>query len=154
LALLWLTHFCLTAHPPSVLGQQIERSEYLRFVPLTYPTLISQTPASARFALFGDAREPGYSDTDPVDGVDDRRGEILTRIAVRFAPVLLQNTTAIPMAFEQFWDGPASFLLHVDAWDVALPTPQRLGTETIDLASLGSAPCPQPGPAVGASPGD
>lgn len=77
-------------------AQEIPRDEYLRFVPLQYPRAASQTEANRRFDLFGDRDHPDYVDRDPVDGIDDRRGERLEALALRFAPYMVRNTTSVP----------------------------------------------------------
>ncbi len=83
-------------------AQQPYEGEYIRFVPLSYPRLVSQTEANAFFDLYGDAGDPAYRDVDPLNGIDDSRDLLLTRLGERFAPILIQNTAAIPLDFKVF----------------------------------------------------
>ena len=89
---------------PDAQGQEIPRDEYLRYIPLEYPTIVRQTEASVEMDLFGDMDDPEYRDTDPVDGIDDRRHKVLLDLAVRFAPYLVLNSTMIPMDFRLFME--------------------------------------------------
>ncbi len=85
LAILLATLLALAVPRPSV-AQEIPRGEYIRYLPLEYPRLVRQTDANTRLHLFGDPADPMYRDESPRDGIDDHRGEILSRLAVRFAP--------------------------------------------------------------------
>lgn len=125
----------------SAFAQQIPRDEYTRFFPLSYPRIISQTSASEQFAIFGDRSDPNYRDVHPADGMDDRRHDRLLEIAVRFAPYMVKNTTAIPMDFEKFMEGRKAFLLFVDTWDLAKAEGELVKMETIDFVALGRTPC-------------
>lgn len=124
----------LAGRPAPLSAQEIPRGEYLRFVPLRQPKLVAATPASREFRLYGDRSLPGYRDRDPVDGIDDERGRRLERIAARFAPFMLRNTTERPIAFERFVRRPPSFPVYVDTWDLNHPRGRLVGTETVDVS--------------------
>jgi hypothetical protein len=125
----------------SLNGQAIPKEEYLEYVPLEYPRLIEQSPASVELHLYGDKNDPNYRDVEPVDGIDDHRHEILHEIALRFAPYLVQNTTSVPMDFKAFMEGRSAFPLYIDTWDVSKADPELVKTETIDFVSLGLSDC-------------
>src|SRR5512139_3456989 len=78
---------------------QIPVDKYLKYVPLTYPRIIRQTDATAKFHLYGDPSDPSYRDVDPKDGVDDARARWLRDVARRFAPIMVRNTPQFPMDF-------------------------------------------------------
>lgn len=122
-------------------AQQIPRAEYLRYVPLNHPEMVRQRRASAELALYGDPENPRYRDVDPADGIDDRRHRVLVELAVRFAPLLVLNSTAVPMDFRRFMEREPSFPLYVDRWDVSGDAPRLLGSEEIDWRALSDEPC-------------
>jgi len=130
-----------TAVPASA---QIRQDEYLKYVPLTYPRIIRQTEASARFHLYGDPGDPSYRDTAPKDGVDDARSKWLTALSSRFAPIMIRNTPQFPMDFRHFYDRD-SFSIFVERWNVARAEFALLDSESVDLSTLQSNPCPAPG---------
>ena len=115
-----------------VQSQEVPRDEYLKYIPLKYPTIVRQTKASVEVNLFGDTNQ----DTDPVDGIDDHRHKVLLDLAVRFAPYLVLNSTLIPMDFRLFMEREDSFPLFVDSWDVSRYIPRRVRSEEIDWQSL------------------
>lgn len=132
---LWVGILALAACiPVQAPAQEISRDEYLRFVPLSQPRLTEQTDASRRFRLYGDRSAPDYRDVDPRNGVDDARDRRLERIAVRFAPFMVRNTTERPLAFERFMRQGGSFPLHVDTWDLTRGGGTLADTETIDVS--------------------
>jgi len=118
------------------------QEEYIRFFPLSYPKIIKQTDASKMFALYGDTTDLGYQDVNPIDGIDDRRFKILQKIAVRFAPYLVQNTSAIPMDFKLFSKGRTGFPLYIDTWDVSKEKAELVQSQTINFVTLGSTRLP------------
>jgi len=120
--------------PPSAGAQEIPRDRYLRFLPLSQPRLTRRTEASRQLHLFGDRSDSAYRDRDPVNGVDDRRDRRLERIAVRFAPFMIRNTTERPLAFEKFMQQGGAFPLHVDTWDLTRDGGTLAGTETVDVS--------------------
>jgi len=122
-------------------GQGIPRDEYLRYVPLEYPRLTRQTPASAELHLFGDRSLPAYRDVDPVDGIDDRRGRVLQELSQRFAPFLVQNTFSIPMDVKKLMRRESAFPLTIDTWELA-GGGALVASEEIDMNRLGRASCP------------
>jgi len=122
-------------------AKEVARDAYLKQVPLSHPRLVRQTDASDALHLYGDREDPAYRDVDPVDGIDDRRHEVLLSLAVRFAPYLVQNTTNIPTNFDIYIDNRSSFPLYVDTWDVSAPEPKLVGSEGINFSVLGSAAC-------------
>ncbi len=129
LAVLW---------PAPVAAQQIPRDEYLRYVPLEVPRIIRQTPASERLHLYGDRRDPDYIDVAPLDGVDDRRHQVLQDLSVRFAPFLVQNSEAIPMDHKTVWGGP--YPLYVDTWNTAMGL-DLIRQETVHWMEVAADPC-------------
>ena len=124
-------------------AQEIPRDEYLRMLPLSLPKLGLQTEASAALNLFGDPAAPGYRDTAPVDGIDDRRGEILMDLAVRFAPYLVQNTTNVPLNFDVFIQNRDDFALTVDVWDTSGEEPEFVLERGVNFSVLGREACPE-----------
>lgn len=119
-------------------AQQIPRDAYLRYVPLEVPRIIRQTPASERLHLYGDRASPTYVDVAPVDGVDDRRHQVLQTLAVRFAPFLVQNSEAVPMDHRKVWGGP--YPLHVDTWNTAMGL-ELARQETVHWMEGAAEPC-------------
>lgn len=112
--------------------------------------MVRQTEASAALHLYGDTLDPSYQDTD-CDGIDDNRHRVLMDLSVRFAPLMVQNTSAIPMSFRRFVDRGASFPLFVDTWDVSTSAPELINADEIDWASLANnRPC-RSGPAQSTS---
>ena len=99
----------------SLSAKEIPRNGYIKYLPITYPKIMSQTEATKFFTLYGDKNDPAYQDVDPMDGIDDRRFRVLEKLAVRFAPYLVQNTSDAPMNFKYFaknpQDGPCTVSL-------------------------------------------
>ena len=124
------------------LGQAIPRNEYLHYVPLEYPALVARTEANAAFALFGDPDDPAFRDLDPVDGIDDRRGRRLQELGARFGPIMVLNTTNLPMDFRRFMEQSRSFNLYVDTWSLVGASKELLRSDEVDLLSITGAPCP------------
>ena len=116
-------------------GQEIPRDEYLRYLPLEYPTIVRQTEASVEMNLFGDITDPNQ-DVDPVDGINDHRHKVLLALAERFAPYLVLNSTMIPMDFRLFMEREEAFLLFVDTWNVSRNPPEFVSSETINWQAL------------------
>jgi hypothetical protein len=123
---------------------QIPQDQYLRYVPLTYPRIIRQTEASARFHLYGDPGDPSYRDVDPRDGIDDARAKWLNTLAARFAPIMVRNTPQFPMDFRHFY-ARDSFPIFFERWDVARATFSLVDSQQVDLARLAANPCIAPG---------
>ncbi len=122
-------------------AEAIPRDAYLRYVPLEQPPLVERTRASAEFHLFGDPADPAYRDLDPVDGIDDARGRRLLELACRFGPIMVLNTTNLPMDFRRFLARSRSFNLHVDTWSLVGETNRLLRSDEVDLRSLTDRPC-------------
>lgn len=57
---------------------------------------------------------------EPRDGIDDRRNGVLSSPAVRFAPVLVQNTGDFPMGFRVFIEPSAT----PESRSVSTPVPR------------------------------
>jgi hypothetical protein len=117
-----------------------DQKDYIRFLPLSYPKIFTQTEANKKFALYGDTTDFYYQDANPLDGIDDHRFKILQKIAVRFAPYLVQNTAAVPMDFKLFMKGRTGFPLYVDTWDVSDERAELIQSRTINFATFGF-PC-------------
>jgi hypothetical protein len=122
-------------------AQEIPKSEYIEYEPLTSPRIVGQTRASAAWHLFGDPADAAYRDASPRDGMDDKRHDLLLGLAVRFAPYMVRNTTNIPMDFKGFITRRPSFPLYVDTWDVATARGHLLRTDIVDFAALARTPC-------------
>ena len=131
----------LAASVPDAMAQEVPKREYLRFVPLNVPRLIRQTAASERIHLYGNRFDPAYRDVEQVDGIDDRRFAVLERMAVRFAPFLVMNSSAVPLDFRAFEDGAAAFPLYVDTWNTSVPGSALVAEETIDMLRIEAEPC-------------
>jgi len=125
----------------AALGQAIPRGEYLHYVPLEYPTLVEQTTGSVEFHLFGDRDAPGYRDVSPVDGIDDSRQELLQTLGARFGPIMVLNTTNLPMDFRRFMDQSQSSNLHVDTWSLLGSPKDLLRSDMVNLNTLVDQPC-------------
>jgi len=123
------------------LGQAIPRNEYLNYVPLEYPSLVEQTSSSDAFNLFGDRHAPGYRDVAPVDGIDDARQELLQALGARFGPVMVLNSTNLPMDFRLFMDQAQSSNLHVDTWSLLGNPKELLRSDMVNLNTLVDQPC-------------
>jgi hypothetical protein len=138
---------CLSLAAPAF--AQIPADQYLRFVPLEYPSLVRQTRASEQFHLFGDPRDPAYRDEGAKDGIDDRRAEWLRQLSVRFAPLMVRNTPLYPMDFRVFYSRPG-FGIHVDGWNLARANASAIDRTIVPLNELEGQPCIGRAPASGA----
>lgn len=114
-------------------GRDISKSQYIQHLPLVFPKFVSQTEASRRLHLFGDTADPDYRDIHPVDGIDDKRMVVLEKIALRFAPLLIQNTSTFPMDVKYFLDRSGSFPLYIDTWDISKTNPALTKSQAIDF---------------------
>ncbi|MGW8281664.1 MAG: hypothetical protein ACWGON_00070, partial [Gemmatimonadota bacterium] len=121
-------------------AQAIPRDEYLAYVPLEVPTAFRQTPASESLHLYGDRVAPDYLDTDS-DGIDDRRAEVLRSLAIRFAPLLVMNSTAVPMDLRKVTAEEGAFPLRIDTWSLDTPKGRLTRTESFDVFSSVEDPC-------------
>lgn len=137
----------VTLLAPPVANAQIADDDYLRFVPLSYPRIIRQTEATARFHLYGDPSDPTWRDVAPRDGVDDARGRWLTELSARFAPIMVRNSYQFPMDFRAFYRGD-TFPLQIARWDITRSTFSILDNRSIDLAKTAQSPCPPGGDAA------
>ncbi len=126
--------------PCAASAQEIPRDEYLSYVPLEVPVAFRQTPASARLHLFGDQNAPGYQDAN-LDGIDDRREEVLRSLAVRFAPLLVMNSTAVPMDLRKVTAVEGAFPLNIDTWILDRPGGQLMEKQSFDVFEAISDPC-------------
>ena len=116
-------------------SKEISRNEYITYMPIKYPKIISQTDANVFFALYGDKNDAAYHDVNPVDGIDDQRFEVLNNLALRFAPYLVQNTSDAPMDFRYFLKEAKHFPVYVDTWDIAPEKPRLVLSCSINHAS-------------------
>lgn len=116
-------------------SKEIPWNKYIQHMPLNYPKIITQTEASKILALYGDKNDPAYRDVDPADGIDDHRFKVLEKIAVRFAPYLMQNTSSAPMDFKYFMKNPEDFPLYIDTWDISLEKPALIQSQSINFAA-------------------
>ena len=119
----------------SLSAKEIPRNEYIKYLPITYPKIMSQTEANKIFSIYGNKNDSFYLDVDPVDGIDDRRFNILENIAVRFAPYLVQNTIDAPMDFAYFAKDPHGLPLHEDTWDLSKEISRLVQSNSVDFPS-------------------
>lgn len=117
----------------SLAAKEIPRNEYIKYMPCTYPKIMTQTEANKTLSLYGDKNDPGYQDVDPKDGIDDRRFRVLGNIAVRFAPYLVQNTSDAPMDFKYYAKNPHGLPLYTDTWDISQETPRLAQSNSVDF---------------------
>lgn len=125
-------------------AQDMPKEEYYTYVPLSYTRPVRQAAGTAALQLYGDTSDPAYVDENPVDGIDDRRHDVLQRMGVKFAPYLVLNTTAVPMDWKKFMDGRTSWPLYIDTWNQAVEGGELIREEQIDWLALEGDPCPDP----------
>ena len=94
-------------------AQQITRATYYDYLP-PFPRIVSQTRASAAFAVYGDRSDASYADADPADGIDDRRYHTLVALAERFSPILRPNNFSVPRDLEAIFGH--RWTLAIDTW--------------------------------------
>ncbi len=133
--------FYLTVIAQMLSAQAIPREDYLQYLPLEYMRIVEQTRASVDLQIYGDVTDPAYRDVDPLNGIDDRRDRVLERMAERFAPFLIQNTTSAPLDFRVFMEDRTAFPLYIDTWNISSPKPELVGTDLIDFSLLGESDC-------------
>jgi hypothetical protein len=121
-------------------SQEIPRGEYFSYVPLEVPVAVGQTAASDRLRLFGDPAAPGYRDAD-LDGIDDARGEVLGALARRFAPLLVMNSTAVPLDLHRTTAVEGAFPLTVDTWQRDRPGGRLVDSRSLDVFQAAADPC-------------
>ncbi len=136
LSILWIILFHRLVYP-----QAIPHDEYLDYLQLEYPKIVKQTRASAELHLYGDKSNPGYKDVDPVDGIDDDRWKVLKKIALKFSPYLVQNTTTVPIDIKAFIESRVSFPLFIDTWNISPEKPHLINTNLIDFSTIGTSIC-------------
>lgn len=122
-------------------SQAIPRDEYLRYVPLGVPPLVEQTEASAAFQLFGDRSSPSYRDLAPLDGIDDARGRRLQELGARFGPIMVLNSTNLPMNFRKFFQRSRSSRLYVDTWSLVGHPQELMRSDEVYLRGIAAKPC-------------
>lgn len=130
------------ALPAGLDAQDMPKTDYWHYIPLSYTRPVRQTTGSAALNLFGNRNEPGYRDVAPVDGMDDRRRDALHTMGVKFAPYLVLNTTAIPMDWKKFMNGRNTWPLYLDTWNQAVEGGELLREEQIDWLKLPGNACP------------
>lgn len=123
------------------IAQDMPKTDYYSYLPLEVPRLIRQTPSSAMFHLFGDPSNPDFRDELPRDGIDDRRHNVLQKLAARFAPLMVLNTTNVPLDFRIFARGKDAYNLHIDHWNTVGESGTLLREETINLLATAQDPC-------------
>lgn len=124
-------------------AQEMDKPSYYGFIPLSYTRPVEQSGASSELMLFGDKSAWGYVDVNPKDGIDDRRGQNLHNLSVRFAPYLVLNTTNHPKDWKQFWNQGSSWPLYVDVWNTASEGGDLVREDQVDFLKLAGEPCPQ-----------
>jgi len=114
----------------------IPREEYIKYLELSYPRIVQQTPASRYFTLYGDKNSPEFIDVDPVDGIDDNRLQLLHRLGVKFAPYMILNTILVPMDLRKFILEPHC-PLNVDTWDISLDKSKIIDMQSVYFNEMG-----------------
>ncbi|MGQ0641901.1 MAG: hypothetical protein ACT4P6_14215 [Gemmatimonadaceae bacterium] len=141
---------CISAAfaPASADAQRaISRTDYFHHVP-SPPSIGSQTEASRKMSLYGDAADVAYRDSLPRDGIEDTRAAKLLAIATRFAPILRRNNFSVPRKFTAI-DGWLPYL-HVDRWrDGVLTRSDSINLSAQSLTPIGASAVLAP-PAPGA----
>lgn len=137
----WALAFAFFAVAGEGAAQEIPRDEYLKQVPLGLPRLTPQTDASVEFQLFGDPSARDYVDRNPVDGIDDRRHDVLLALARRFSPYLVLNTTNVPVSFTTYIRNRDDFALDIDHWALTDQGPVRTGSSGVNFSVLGTGTC-------------
>ncbi|NIV14168.1 MAG: hypothetical protein GWN62_23715 [Aliifodinibius sp.] len=125
-------------------NQAITDSNYIRYLPLSFPKIIKQTDASRDLHLFGDERDPSFKDVNK-DGIDDNRFKRLQQLSVNFSPILFKNTSySIPIDFRSLINNEEDkSLLYIDTWDLTLAEPEIVRKDTINLNLVDSLECPR-----------
>ena len=126
--------------PAPCAAQEVPRDEYFRYIPLEVPLAYRETAANQRFHLFGDPAAAGYRDSD-LDGIDDRRADLLRSLAVRFAPLLVMNSTAGPLDVLRTTTEPDAFRINVDVWRNDRPGGRLMRSESMDAFDAAADPC-------------
>ncbi len=110
--------------------------DYIRFLPLGDPKITSQTPASERLNLWGTPPTCDAEDRDR-DGISDTRQAGLMALCKLFSPVLVPNTTSLPLDHRVFLEADQTPLLHVDRWDTSR-LDEPVDVSAIDFSRLGT----------------
>ena len=105
--------FGLLLYCTALQAQQIARDAYRELLP-PMPKLVSQTRASVAFTLYGDRHDSSYLDAN-LNGIDDRREQVLHDIADQFSPILHRNNFSIPLDFKRVLGDAA--VIEVDTWN-------------------------------------
>jgi hypothetical protein len=142
LAGLALTLAALVAPAPRpAWAQRVPLDEYIRYVPLEYPRVMRQSPASDELNLYGRPSDPGFVDEAPHDGIDDRRAAFLLRLGARFSPLMVQNTHSAPMDAQRFTDAQGRLWMHVDTWNLGTPKAELARRDSFDVLASTREPC-------------
>jgi hypothetical protein len=124
----------LTCKPDELMAQRIPAQEYIHYLPLDVPRPIRETDASKELHLFGDRTSPAYRDVVPRDGIDDTRHEALMRLAVEFAPILIQNTSmSAPLDHRRLTDAEGRRSVYWDTWNMKSTRDRLIESVRIDL---------------------
>jgi hypothetical protein len=115
-------------------GQKMPGKNYVQYLPLTFPKIMTQTDASRDFHLYGNEQDSLYIDKNK-DGIGDERYERLMQLCARFSPILFWNTTySIPLDFRAIINNDVTPLLYVDIWDLTHAEPKLIKSETLNFA--------------------
>lgn len=125
----------------SSFAQEIPRDQYLKYIPLHYPSLVEQTAANDELNLYGDRADSRYRDNHPKNGIDDSRDRLFEALSVRFAPLIVRNAAAFPMDFRKMLEIQKTTALHVDRWNLSSASPFLDESSTIDLSTPNPKPC-------------
>ena len=135
-----LAALCFASTPDPGSAQRIP--EYIRYLPLEVPRAFRESPASARFQLYPRPEDAGFRDESPRDGLDDARAAVLTTLAERFSPILIQNTYSVPMEHQRFLRPDGSQPLFIDTWNMGVPGGELARRDSLDLQAAAARPCP------------
>lgn len=126
----------------SSLAQKITKDDYIQYLPLSYPRIISQTAASDSLNLYGNKEDTlSYKDHNK-DGIDDNRYKRLKVLCAKFSPILFKNTNySIPLNFKAVINNEVTPLLYIDTWELALAEKKVIKRESINFAFIDTASC-------------
>lgn len=131
---------CIVLPSGAATAQDMPKADYYRYLPLEVPRLVRQTQASSDVDLYGNRADPDYVDAAPRDGIDDRRYAVLQQLALRFAPFMVMNSTAVPMDFRRL--SPVDIeTLHIDIWNTVAEGGVLVREETLNLRATAGDPC-------------
>lgn len=128
LIFLILSSFILAKQEP------IKRNRYLKYIPIKDLRAVEKTIAADMFNIYGNPEAPGFMDSEPEDGIDDRSYRRLMQLAKKFSPMMIQNTCLLPMNVTRFWETDPGFKLKIDTWDIIDKSKTLKKSEEVSLS--------------------